>query len=69
MYTSFLLVAKESADGMVKMRGWKRKGRYPLVSKKKDRATRHRAGETGVGVKGGCIDRSGLEKTAWEHTR
>lgn len=36
-YMSFLLVAEESTDGMVEMRGWE-KGRYPLVSRGKDRA-------------------------------
>lgn len=39
MYMSFLIVAEESADGMVEMRGWKGKGRYPLASKGKGRAT------------------------------
>ena len=31
-YTSFLCVAEENADGMVEMRRWEGKGRYPLVS-------------------------------------
>jgi len=33
MCRSFIPVAEEGADGTVKMRGWERKGRSPLVSK------------------------------------
>lgn len=50
MCTSFITVADKGADGMVEMRGWERKGRYPLVSKGESKATE----EQGWGSRSGC---------------
>lgn len=66
-YKSFLLVAKDSANVMVKMRGWEGKGRYLLMSKGKSRAMNgDRAGEAGLSSR--KVYRRGLEKSAWKHT-